>query len=540
MGYAGQVSFGHNAFAAISGYTSAVLTANHGWEPLPAAALGIFGALACALIVGYPTLRLRGHYLAMATLAIGLIVYEVAVQWQSVTQGYMGISGIPPLGIGRFTVTSDRALLVLLIAFALIGVLAAAGIRRSRLGRAFVAIAGSEDAARALGIDVARYKLIAFLISAFYAAVAGSLFVHAVGFVSPEVLRPAHGRARLHDALCRRHRHDRGRGARRAGHRAAARNGAALQRVSGSRLWRGADPDPDLCAGRPRVALAALVATQGGRMSLLRLSAVTRRFGGLVAVDNVSLDIAAGGVTAIIGPNGAGKTTLFNVISGFTAPSAGRVEFAGADITGLAAEEIAKRGLVRTFQLVQLFENLTVLENVKVGRHLHTKGGLASALLPPRARTIEADVEAFARDLLQKVGLDAHADTLAGVLPYGQKRLLEIARALAAEPKLLMLDEPAAGLNRGETTRLAALIRQIVGLGVTVLLIEHDMSFVMNIADRLAVLDFGKLIADGNAGRGAEESGRDRRLSRNDGSRPCLSWWPNPSSAASRSAASTA
>lgn len=187
MGYAGQVSFGHNAFAAISGYTSAVLTADHGFDPLAAAALGISGALACALIVGWPTLRLRGHYLAMATLAIGLIVYEVAVQWGAVTKGYMGISGIPPLGVGRFTVTSDRAILVLLLAFALIGVLAAAGIRRSRLGRAFVAIAGSEDAARALGIDVARYKLIAFLISAFYAAVAGSLFVHAVGFVSPEV-----------------------------------------------------------------------------------------------------------------------------------------------------------------------------------------------------------------------------------------------------------------------------------------------------------------------------------------------------------------
>jgi branched-chain amino acid transport system permease protein len=187
MGFAGQVSFGHNAFAAISGYTSAVLTATYGWEPLPAAALGILGALLCALIIGYPTLRLRGHYLAMATLAIGLIAYEVAVQWQSVTQGYMGISGIPPIGIGRFTVTSDRAILVCLIAIAALGVAAAAGIRHSRLGRALVAIAGSEDAARALGIDVARYKLVALLISAFYAALAGSLFVHAVGFVSPEV-----------------------------------------------------------------------------------------------------------------------------------------------------------------------------------------------------------------------------------------------------------------------------------------------------------------------------------------------------------------
>src|SRR4051812_1021248 len=187
MGYAGQVSFGHNAFAAISGYGSAVLSATYGWEPVAAGAVGILTALACALIVGYPTQRLRGHYLAMATLAIGLIVYEIAVQWQSVTQGYMGISGIPPLGIGRWTVTSDRALLVLLGIVGTLGILGAAGIRHSRLGRAFVAVAGSEDAARALGIDVARYKLIAFLISAFYAAVSGSLFVHAVGFVSPEV-----------------------------------------------------------------------------------------------------------------------------------------------------------------------------------------------------------------------------------------------------------------------------------------------------------------------------------------------------------------
>lgn len=187
MGYAGQVSFGHSAFAALSGYTSAVLTANYGWEPLPAAALGLAGVLACALIIGYPTLRLRGHYLAMATLAIGLIAYDVAVEWDSVTQGYMGISGIPPLGIGSWTVTSDRGVLLVLIIIAGLGILASAAIRRSRLGRALVATAGSENAARALGIDVARYKLIAFLISAFYAGLAGSLFVHAVGFVSPEV-----------------------------------------------------------------------------------------------------------------------------------------------------------------------------------------------------------------------------------------------------------------------------------------------------------------------------------------------------------------
>jgi branched-chain amino acid transport system permease protein len=187
MGFTGQVSFGHNAFAAIGGYTSAVLTATYGWEPLPAGLLGLAGALCCAFIIGYPVLRLRGHYLAMATLTIGLIVYEVAVQWQAVTQGYMGISGIPPIGLGRWTITSDRGLLVFLLIVATLALLSAAGIRRSRLGRALVAVAGSEDAARSLGIDVARYKLVAFMISAAYATIAGSLFVHAVGFVSPEV-----------------------------------------------------------------------------------------------------------------------------------------------------------------------------------------------------------------------------------------------------------------------------------------------------------------------------------------------------------------
>jgi branched-chain amino acid transport system permease protein len=187
MGYAGQVSFGQNAFAAIGGYTSAVLTTAYGVPPLPALAVGVLGAVVCAVLIGYPTLRLKGHYLAMATLAIGLIVYEITVQWQSVTQGYMGISGIPPLGLGSFEATSDREQLVLLAVIVALCMASAWLIRHSRFGRALVALSGSEDAARALGVDVARYKLAAFVVSAVYAAVAGSLFVHIVGFVSPEV-----------------------------------------------------------------------------------------------------------------------------------------------------------------------------------------------------------------------------------------------------------------------------------------------------------------------------------------------------------------
>ncbi|SFI14042.1 amino acid/amide ABC transporter membrane protein 2, HAAT family (TC 3.A.1.4.-) [Bosea sp. OK403] len=187
MGFAAQVSFGQNAFAAIGGYVSAVLTASHGWSPLPAMALGMTAAVLAAAIIGFPTLRLKGHYLAMGTLAIGLIAYEITVEWQSVTQGYMGISGIPPLSLAGYEVSSDRGQLVMLALVVAGGAFAAARIRRSRFGRALSAVAGSEEAAQALGIDVARYKLMAFLLSAGFAALAGSLFVHVVGFVSPEV-----------------------------------------------------------------------------------------------------------------------------------------------------------------------------------------------------------------------------------------------------------------------------------------------------------------------------------------------------------------
>ena len=234
---------------------------------------------------------------------------------------------------------------------------------------------------------------------------------------------------------------------------------------------------------------------------LLTLQNVTRRFGGLVAVNDVSLIVPAQGVTAVIGPNGAGKTTLFSLISGFIPPSAGRIKFAGADITGLPPEAIAARGLVRTFQLAKPFGDLSALENVKVGQHLHTQAGLLAALLRTRAaRREEVAVEAKARDLLAMVGLSRQADARAGALPYGQLRLLEMARALAAEPKLVLLDEPAAGLNGEETASLSRLIRRIAESGTAVLLIEHDMTLVMNTADQVAVVDFGRLIATGTPG----------------------------------------
>lgn len=230
----------------------------------------------------------------------------------------------------------------------------------------------------------------------------------------------------------------------------------------------------------------------------LKLENLTKRFGGLTAVDSVSCEVSDHGVTAIIGPNGAGKTTLFNMISGFHVPSAGRVIFGDRDITGANPEDIAALGLVRTFQLVQLFPDLPALENVKVGRHLQTKGGFFSAVIRPSwVRQQEAALDEAARRLLGRVGLAAQAEQQASVLPYGQQRLLEIARGLAADPKLLLLDEPAAGLNSEESRKLSELVRTIAKDGTKVLLIEHDMNLVMNTADFIVVLDFGKKIAQG-------------------------------------------
>jgi branched-chain amino acid transport system ATP-binding protein len=233
-------------------------------------------------------------------------------------------------------------------------------------------------------------------------------------------------------------------------------------------------------------------------MALLSVHEETMRFGGLFANQSISFDVQEGELLAVIGPNGAGKTTLFNVISGFFPPTSGSIHFDGEDITGKSSHHVASAGLVRTYQLVQLFKQLTVAENVEIGSHRVTRGGIFSALFRPEwMRVQEKSVAQGARDLLRFVGLEHQADMMADTLPYGRQRLLEVARALAAKPRLLLLDEPAAGLNTQETDALAEVITRIHGTGTTVILIEHDMSLVMKIAQRIVVLDFGKKIAEG-------------------------------------------
>ena len=233
--------------------------------------------------------------------------------------------------------------------------------------------------------------------------------------------------------------------------------------------------------------------------ALLQVEKLTIRFGGLVAVSELDLSIAPGELVGLIGPNGAGKTTCFNMLTGVYAPSSGRILFEGSEIQGLAPHVVAARGLGRTFQNIRLFKEMTVLENVLVSCH-HRRGyNFAEALLRlPRFKRGEQKMRAFALELLKSLDLDARADVLAKNLPYGEQRKVEIARALATEPKLLLLDEPAAGMNPVETARLSELIRRVrQTFGVTILLIEHDMSLVMKICERIYVLDYGNLIAHG-------------------------------------------
>jgi branched-chain amino acid transport system ATP-binding protein len=233
-------------------------------------------------------------------------------------------------------------------------------------------------------------------------------------------------------------------------------------------------------------------------MALLSVEGVTKAFGGLIANNDINFAVEGGEIKALIGPNGAGKTTLFNVISGFDAPTAGRVVFAGCDIAGLRQDRIASLGLTRTYQLVQLFRERTAAENVAIGFHLRSRGGILAALWRSKAtREQERRIRDEAHALLAVVGLDPQADLPAGALTYGQQRLLELARALATGPKLLLLDEPAAGLTPPETEALGAVIHRVNRNGVTILLIEHDMGFVMTLAQSVVVLDFGRKIAEG-------------------------------------------
>ncbi|WP_249137359.1 branched-chain amino acid ABC transporter ATP-binding protein/permease [Bradyrhizobium tropiciagri] len=524
IGQAGLVSLGQAAIYGLGAYVAAWLAVRHNVSFLPAIAAAILASACCGAILAYPTVRVRGAYFAVITIAFGLVFENILIEWLSVTGGSQGLIGIPRGNV--FGVVLTRPIYFWVVAACLFfAFVVQYNIMHSRYGRAMRATAQSESAARALGINLAGMRTLAFVISAALAGLAGGLyaflnlyvnyetfsFFHSVSFLLMVVLG---GLGTLLGPLL---------GASILTYIAEALQNlrewqifafsvllAAVMFVmprgivgSLSDLYhhttsrarrREAEPWPN---HQISVEPATLMAEHETDAALVT-EGLTVRFGGLTAVDNVRLSVYAGTVHALIGPNGAGKSSLLNLISGFYQPTSGDVLFFGERVGGRQSHELARRGMARTFQNTELFGQMTVLDNVLVGFHTHYASTLTETLLRlPRFRREEFAFRERAQQLLCLVGLSDYADDEARHLPFGHQRRLEIARALALRPRLLLLDEPAAGLTHGEIEDLKRLIRLLADNEVTVILVEHHVEMVMAVSDHITVLDYGKVIAAG-------------------------------------------
>jgi len=534
MGLAGQVSLGHAAFFAVGAYTQAILVTRYEINGALAAVAAVGLAMMVGLAVGLPLLRLRGHYLALATLGLGIIVTVVAIETPFLG-ATSGIFGIPKPDFGGRVYDSPEEYLWLLAPVIVLGIILARNLVDSRIGRALGAVNDSEVAAETLGVDTYRLRLKVFVLSAGYAGLAGVFFAHWLAVVNPNSANFALSVEFLLIAVLG------GLGT----VWGAVVGGFAVEFLDeGLRdfipvLVPGASGEVQLIGfgviltlvmiflpGGLHQAFKRLVPTREGKIStnltsqgspdsvgegpllvregrptpgttLLAVSGLTKRYGGVVAVDNVDLVVAAGEILALIGPNGAGKTTCFNMISGVTAPSSGSVVLSGQRIDGRKPHVFARNRATRTFQNLQVFGSATVLGNVMVGRHLRSRVGLLRGMLGFAARTEERAIISAARDVIGLVGLADDADRPAADLPFGRQRLMEVARALATDPDLLLLDEPMAGLSGAERRDLARLLRRLRAGGMAIVLVEHDVEAVLALADRVAVLDDGALIALG-------------------------------------------
>ncbi len=527
-GYCGQINFAQAAFYGIGAYTTAflILRGMSFWIAMP---LAVAGTGLCSILLGAPTLRLRAFYLAMATIGFSEIVQLLLVHWEPVTGGTSGLRGIPGITIFGFALQGQLHYYYFLLAWAALGLWLAVRVRSTKLGRSMLALRDTEIAAEVAGVNTARVKAIALALSAIYAGVAGALYVAYVGYVSPEGFSTA--QAILYYTML-----------------IIGGTGSAVGAVVGTitltalpealrflrewymvlyglgviaiiavlpgglvtlprRLMRGAVPTSAPvrhaavhAEAAPVVAASATSRPTGAvREAILSIKGVTQRFGGLTALDNVSIDVREGLVHAVIGPNGAGKTCFLNVLTGAYHPQAGSVRMLDRELLGLRPFEITHLGISRNFQNIRIYPSLSVLENVMVGQACRASvNTLQSFLGTPASRREECEIRHAACDALEFVGLSEHAERPAESLAYAQRRLLEIARAIATQPKILLLDEPAAGMNTQESSELMDLIRVIRKRGTTIVLIEHNMRLVMGVSDYISVLDFGKKIAEGH------------------------------------------
>ena len=576
VGYVGQVSLGHAALFGIGSYTAGILFFHFGlpiWVTIPASIIvtAIFGG-----ILALPALKVIGPYLAMVTLAFGTIAQILINEMTWLTEGPLGIKltrpelmGVPMTKAEYFWLVSVITILALIVIDRFV---------KSQMGRAFEALRDSPIACDCMGVSVYRFKVIAFVISAAFAGLAGCLYAYSEQYISPNTYNNELAVLFLLGIIM---------GGRKS--RLGAVIGAAiivllpkllddifLFRIVASIIaivvvlgaamalskkvttpkrvavpiagvvglaafsfWLNSISDWRLSifgfmillvvyylqngivgfaksfyqsiAGKAKttrggdaevvddsISFISAVGNQNAGAELLKVDSVLMQFGGLKALNNVDLSIKRGTIHGLIGPNGSGKSTMMNVLTGIYVPTAGNVLYAGESVVGRTSSDIALSGIARTFQNVQLFGEMTAIQNILVGLHHSFKSNMVEiALHLPRYKREEAEAHARAMALLKFVGLDDLANEEARNLPYGKQRLLEIARALALDPELLLLDEPAAGLTAPDIQELLRIIRKIRDNGITFILIEHHMDVVMSVCDTVSVLDFGQKIAEG-------------------------------------------
>ena len=524
-GVGGLTSFGQAAFAGIGAYATAWLSTKAGISPWWGLAVGLLITLGVALVLGWVTLRMSGHYLPLATIAWSLALYYTMGNLDALGK-YDGLLGVPPLTLFGLSLKDERRMFLLIWAIGLAAAWAVTCLLDSRPGRIMRALninrGGGSTMPEAMGANTFRFKLTMFVIAALLASVSGWLFAHMQRSVNPSPFGIKFGIEYLFMAVI---------GG--VGNVWGAFAGAALVKFAEDQLqvllpWLiGTSGSYEIIVFGIALVLVLKFAPEGlwplidrllpdrarrtgfaaaealprrdklkAGEPLLEARAIRRTFGGLVAVNDISFTVQSGQIVGLIGPNGAGKSTTFNLISGVLPLSSGEVRFAGRRVDGLPSRDIARLGMSRTFQHVKLVPDMTVLENVAIGALLRTDAGVAAAMLRlDRAEEQRALREAAIQ--IERIGLAAQTHELAGNLALGQQRLVEIARALAADPLLLLLDEPAAGLRHLEKQALSAVLKQLRAEGLSLLLVEHDMDFVMNLTDRIVVMEFGTWLMEG-------------------------------------------
>lgn len=520
-GVGGLTSFGQAAFVGIGAYTTAWFTLNTGMSPWLTLFVGLAFTAISAMIVGVITLRMSGHYLPLATIAWGLSLYYLMGNLDALGK-YDGLLGLKSLSIGSINLAQGRLFFVLCWAMLIASAVALLNLLDSRPGRAIRSLKGGTQMAEAMGINTFRYKVTIFVTAALFASVAGWLLAHFQRTVNPSAFGLKMGIEYLFMTVV---------GG--VGYVWGAIVGAGLVKLlddwlqvalpaligtSGSyevivfgvvlvlvlkylpeglwslvarkfpppnRLIDWADADDLPVRGKPQDGERVLVVDR-----------IRKQFGGLVAVNDISFDIAAGQIVGLIGPNGAGKSTTFNLITGGLSKTSGGVTFLGEDVSALPSREISRKGMARTFQHVKMIADMTVLENVAMGAYTRGSSGVVMSMLRAN-RAEEQRLMKEAQRQLQRIGMGDYLHEQVGNLAMGPQRLMEIARALCCDPALLLLDEPAAGLRHLEKQALAAVLRQLQSEGMSILLVEHDMDLVMDVCDQLVVMEFGTLLTRG-------------------------------------------